>query len=379
MKSFGEIYTSISSNFEPQNRTLSEIGIILTKAYSVYKHPKFERFSPFTPGNQTEELNRTTVERLTWEIQQIKTNDNGKYIVASEGIERAIADIQTLNVYSLNPNDAEHFESIFNSAKMDANLKYLIEISRQGLLFTHQKNIQEHLKELPDKEAKLNYLNNTLFSLKQNVKLWDKKLYETLTAFLDVEVQKWEKFTESKESQVEFKSADQLHDFIVKLIKERLSHNIRYLEGYRVFWRDEPCQTQPKKENEIQPYIKSILKPYCDELGIRIVRENSVANGKIDITFSYLNFTICLEIKKAHHQDILTAINTQLTEYMIGEETQYGIYLILWYKSESGYNKPTSHVNIEELIGHIEIERDDYKYQIIGLDCTKPISPSKNK
>lgn len=224
MTSFGEIYASISSNFEPKRRTLKEIGVILTKAYSVYKHPKFEKFSPFTPGNQTEELNRTTVERLIWEIRQIKTVDNGQYTLASEGIERTIADIQTLNIYSINPNEAEQFDSIFNSARMYANLRYLIDVSRQGLMFTHQKNVQDHLIKLENKETKINYLYNTLFNLKQNIKLWDKKLHENLITYLNLEIEKWERFAEPKEKQVDFKSTEQLHEFLVKLIKIGRAH-----------------------------------------------------------------------------------------------------------------------------------------------------------
>ncbi|MGR3317053.1 MAG: hypothetical protein ACUZ8O_01035 [Candidatus Anammoxibacter sp.] len=379
MKSFGEIYNSIKSNFDPQSRSLKEIGVILAKIYSVLRNPKFEKFSPFTPGNEIIDIDRTTVERLIWEIQQAQTKDNGSYIVSSEGIERVIADIQTLNVYALNPDIDSHFANLINSAIIEANLRYLIDISRTGLLFTRQKNIQDHLASLDSKDARLNYLHNTLFSLKQNKKLWDKILYDSMLEFLELEIGKWEKYSEDKDHKQTFESAQQLHDFIIKLLHDRLQHNIQYLDGYRVFWRDELCQKEPKKENEIHPFIKSMLKPYCDEQGIKIMRENAVSNGKIDITFAYLNFSVCLEVKKAYHQDILTAINTQLTDYMIGEETQYGIYLILWYKSERGFNKPANYHNVDELISEIEIKRDDYQYRILGIDCSKPISPSKKK
>lgn len=378
MKTFGEILSSLKSNFEPQNRTLKDIGVILSKAYTVYKHPKFEKFSPFTPGNPTLDINRTTVERLIWEIQRIQTKDGGSYVLASEGIERVIADIQTLNVYSINPGTDSHIGSIINSAKMEANLRYMVDVARQGLLFTHQKIIQDQLNELEGKNSKLNYLHNTIISLKQNEKLWDNNLFNSLNEYLKLEISKWEQFQEEVEKKA-FQTQEQLYEFVITIIQDRLAHNIQYLEGYRVFWRDENCQTDPKKENEIHHYLKSILKPYCDEQGIKIVRENVIANGKIDMTFTYLNFTICLEVKKAHHSDILTGVNKQLSEYMIGEETQFGIYLILWYKSPNGFDRPSKYFSLDELISKIEVDRDDFQYRVLGIDCSKPTSPSKKR
>jgi hypothetical protein len=96
------------------------------------------------------------------------------------------------------------------------------------------------------------------------------------------------------------------------------------------------------------------------------------------MTFIHLDYTVCLEIKKAQHNNVITAINTQLTEYMIGEETEFGIYLILWYKTPSGYKEPKGFNTLEELIENIKISRKDLNYKIVGIDCSRPISPTKN-
>ena len=40
---------------------------------------------------------------------------------------------------------------------------------------------------------------------------------------------------------------------------------------------------------------------------------------------------------------------------MIGEETIYGIYLILWYISDDGYKHPTKFKSVDEQISKIEI------------------------
>jgi hypothetical protein len=260
---------------------------------------------------------------------------------------------------------------------MKGNLLYLINVARQGLIFTKKKMILNYIAKLNTKGERLNYLNSTLIRIKQDERLWDKIQYESITNFLELELNKWQNYIEIEDKSEGFSSSQELFDFIVNIIRDKLEHNIRYLEGYRVFWRDELCQSDPKKENEIHPFIKSILKPYCDQKNIKITRENAIANGRIDMTFTYLNYNICLEVKKAYHKDVTGAINTQLTEYMIGDETDFGIYLILWYQSLEGFKQPEKYQDINQLIKDIKIQSDKFKYQIIGIDCSKPISPSK--
>lgn len=376
MTTFNDIYNSIRTDFAPQPRSLPDLGVILSKIYEVLKSDKYSDYSPFDLNNSVFDTDKTTIERLIKELINIKTKSDGAFIVNSEGIERTIADIKTLEINTLNPNTNSKDSQMFDFSYLKSQLLYLIDIARQGLNFTRKKIIIDNLKNLKGKNSKINYLNSTLLTIKQNQNLWDKFQYDTISKFIELELNKWEKFIDKKES-LNFSSSNELHKFIVKLINERLVHNIRYLEGYKVFWRDESCFEKPKKETEIQHFIKSVLKPYCDEYNIKIHRESTIANGQIDMTFTFLNYSVCLEIKKAQHQDILTAINTQLSEYMIGEETENGIYMILWYKSSDGYKFPKKHKGIEELISKIKIESDELKFEIIGVDCSKPISPSK--
>ena len=375
MRTFNDIYNSIKPDFVPQPRSIIDLGIILSKIYEVLKSEKYIEYSPFDVNDHPFVSDRTTIERLIKELSEIKTLDKGFYMVSSEGIERVISSTKTLEINTLNPNTDSNDSKMYDFIFLRGQLLYLIDVCREGLIFTKKKIILDNVNKLNGKNEKINYLNTTLLSIKQNENLWDKVQFKSITDFLELEVKKWELFKDDQ-SEPEFKSTYELHNYVVNLIKEKLIHNIRYQEGYRVFWRDEQSLTKPKKEIEIQPFIKSILKPYCDAKNIKIHRESTVANGYIDMTFTYLGFSVCLEIKKAQHQDILTAINSQLSEYMIGEETDYGIYMILWYKSINGYDLPKKFNSFEELTNKIEIESDTLKYEIVGLDCTKPISPS---
>lgn len=376
MKTFNDIYNSIKTDFTPQPSSIPDLAIILAKIYEALKSDKYSEFSPFNIDNSVIDTDKTTIERLIKELKETNTKGEDSFFVNSEGIERTIVDIKTLEINILNPSTNSSDSKMFDFSQLKAQLLYLIEVARQGLTFTKKKIIIDNLANLKGKNAKINYLNSTLLSIRQNQNLWDKFQYDNISKFIELELNKWEKFIDEKEN-LNFSSANELHKFIVKLINEKLFHNIRYLEGYKIFWRDESCFKEPKKETEIQHFIKSILKPYCDDNNIKIHRESTIANGQIDMTFTFLNYSVCLEIKKAQHNDILNAINTQLSEYMIGEETENGIYMILWYKSSNGYEFPKKYNDIVELISKIKIESDILKYEIIGVDCSKPISPSK--
>lgn len=378
MRTFNDVYDTLKPNFVPQPRSIIDLGIILSKIYEVLKSEKYIEYSPFDVYDYPFVTDRTTIERLIKELSEIKTLDKGFYMVSSERIEKVISSTKTLEINTLNPNTDSNASKMYDFIFLKGQLMYLIDVCREGLNFTKKKIILDNIEKLNNKNERINYLNSTFLSIKQNENLWDKVQFKYITDFLSIELKKWE-LHKNDQNELEFQSTYELHNYVVKLIKEKLIHNIRYQEGYRVFWRDEGGLAEPKKETEIQPFIKSILKPYCDSKNIKIHRESTIANGFIDMTFTYLSFSVCLEVKKAQHQDILYAINFQLSEYMIGEETNYGIYMILWYKSINGYDLPKKYNSIEELTNEIKIESDTLKYEIVGVDCTKPISPSLKK
>lgn len=368
MKEINELYNTLKPDFSPQSRSLSDLALILSKAYILYKKKEYFQFA-----RKNSFIDKTTIERLISELNSIKLDNLDNFFLESEGIELSILTIRTLELNSsYNSNELED-----NFIMLKTHILYLIQIARQSLIQIKQKKITNKISNLKNNNQRINYLNSLVIEMKQYQKMYDNIQYSSLVDFIQLELEKWNLTIEEKNDQPSFKSELEFQNYIIKLINEKLSHNIIYLEGYRNFWRDEKCIETPKKENEIQPFIKTILKPYCDNIGIKIHRESSVSNGRIDMTFTYFNYNICLEVKKAHHNDVLKAVNTQLPEYMRGEETDFGIYLILWYKSNKGFEEPKTYKKVGDLISDIVIENKDYKINIIGIDCSKPISPSK--
>lgn len=178
----------------------------------------------------------------------------------------------------------------------------------------------------------------------------------------------------------EIYSEKTLSTFIVALIKIVLKNNVELHGNYRYFWTD---NKKPKTEPQMQPFVMSQLKAISEFMGIQISREVESANGEIDFLCSYTHqnkvLKTCIEIKNAHSSNIETGLQKQLPEYLKSERTKNGIYLVLWYKGEL-FDKPKKHSNIDDLITYLDsIKPRKFLIRLVGIDCNKPISPSKLK
>jgi len=167
-----------------------------------------------------------------------------------------------------------------------------------------------------------------------------------------------------------------LLDIVSNYIKSFVIHDIELDGGYTYLWKNK----KPLCETDSQPFIKILLNKSCEDEDIAISRENKTGNGNVDFTFTDGKFKICLEVKNAHHENVVSGIHRQLPLYMKGEKTKYGIYLVLWFKSENNFQLPNKYNSIKELQDEIEKNiPSGLNINLIIINCSKPISPSKNK
>ncbi len=180
-----------------------------------------------------------------------------------------------------------------------------------------------------------------------------------------------------------FETDEELKDFVTELIDTVLEREVALKGGYNNFWRDQTCKI-PKNEVEVHPYICNVLDNYCKVKGIKLAREVQEANGNVDILFSCTNkqeqvLQVAVEVKKAHHQDVESAINSQLPKYMESMGTESGIYLVLWCKSNS-FDEPKKFSSKKGLLDSIQKNNPDTSNITVRLiDCCKPLPPSKRK
>lgn len=176
-------------------------------------------------------------------------------------------------------------------------------------------------------------------------------------------------------------SNEDLKRFITKTIYSILQKEILLKGGYINFWRDPHCKIA-KNETEFQPYISNTLDNFCKINGVQLSREVSEANGHVDILFSHTNrqqqvLKVCVEIKKAHHQDIESGLKNQLTAYMESSGTDQGIYLVIWMKNKH-LPHPLKYSHSNELLNKLK-EQTTESIDVILLDCTRKNAPSKKR
>ena len=118
------------------------------------------------------------------------------------------------------------------SGALNGLKEYFIRAIRQALIFTRKKRIGDHLYVLKSKSEKLNFLRAELISMKQSYDKWDMYEYERISVYIELEIEKWSLMEDIKESNSGFQSCQELFDFIIELVENKLKHNINYEEGY---------------------------------------------------------------------------------------------------------------------------------------------------
>ncbi len=173
-------------------------------------------------------------------------------------------------------------------------------------------------------------------------------------------------------------SEKSLKDRVVKSINHLIKESIEKNGGYIYFWNND----RPKSEKECQPYIYSHLKTIFEFSGINISREVVCDNGAVDFFVSYTSadkklLKICIEMKLAHSANLNHGLNVQLPRYVNGENCNYGIYLVFWFKNDT-FTYPPNFNNINELETYLNENKKDKRTEVVVVDCTKPVSPSKS-
>jgi hypothetical protein len=172
-----------------------------------------------------------------------------------------------------------------------------------------------------------------------------------------------------------------LREFISRILDLTVRKSIELRGIYKYLWKDGNKLEEPLTEPDIQPFIKTHLQPTLEAKGIQISREIVAANGSLDFLCTYTSnghlFKVGIELKKAHHENLLNGLTQQLPEYLKDEGTKHGIFLVLWFKNDN-FRQPAKYVSIPVLIKDLEKNvPKKYQFKIMVIDCTKPLSPSK--
>jgi len=257
---------------------------------------------------------------------------------------------------------------------------------------------REHSKEIPfdikKEEININLISNYLVNYidENNDSIFHKvHTITNLDSYLKVKNRYLEKIAELNLSddfldirellfETDIVTSNSLKKFISRTLNLTVKKSIELRGIYKFLWRDSKLR-EPLNESDIQPIIKTHLQPILEAKGIQTSREVIAANGSLDFLCTYTHngnlFKVGIELKKAHHENLIDGLVKQLPQYLKDEGTKHGIFLVLWFKNDT-FRQPAKYNSIPDLIKDLEQNiPQNYKFEIVVIDCTKQVSPSR--
>lgn len=140
--------------------------------------------------------------------------------------------------------------------------------------------------------------------------------------------------------------------------------------------------TDPRPEASCRDAILFGLQSRLARLGIDVQPEGTYADGKrSDIRVAYGGFDVPVEIKRACHPDLWTAIGNQLLAKYARDPgaAGFGIYLVLWFGYDSCCKPtaldgwvPTNVGELKEKLNEIPSGPSRSRISVCVIDVTKP-------
>lgn len=167
---------------------------------------------------------------------------------------------------------------------------------------------------------------------------------------------------------------------------EVLSERIRdgSASHWRHFWNVDGHNRPrgPRPEESCRDAILFDLQPKLARLGIDVQPEGTYADDKrSDIRVAYGSFNVPVEIKRACHRDLWTAIRSQLMVKYARDPgaAGFGIYLVLWFGQDDRC-KPTALESwipgdageVESVLKKQLSERERSRISVCVIDVSKP-------
>lgn len=236
---------------------------------------------------------------------------------------------------------------------------------------------------------------------KMGLLVGDKKLFEKLITF---ESDEKEKFLLSQYSVVEYQPVlppNSMFPWLRKqylLPKAEFNNYEEFLDAVAVmlvsiepkietsnmfvaFWNSlskKDTEALPKKEVDIHPTLLGIIQDECLVKGLEINHESTAGSGSLDFYISGYIKNIgmkgtCVEVKHAHSSKLEYGIKRQLPSYMKSKESDFGFYLVLWFKGER-FDKPVEYEDKHKMEDCLRNIRNSIGYgrsiRILTLDLS---------
>lgn len=184
----------------------------------------------------------------------------------------------------------------------------------------------------------------------------------------------------------EFNSYEEFLD-VVAVMLVSIDSKIKTSNMFVAFWNSlnkKDPEALPKKEVDIHPTLLGLIQDECLVKGLEISHEGAAGSGSLDFYISgYIKNTgmkgVCVEVKHAHSSKLENGIEQQLPNYMKSKGSDFGFYLVLWFKGER-FDKPSEYDDIHLMEDRLHLIRNSIGHgksiRILTLDLSGQPTPS---
>lgn len=137
---------------------------------------------------------------------------------------------------------------------------------------------------------------------------------------------------------------------------------------------------EPKHETHLHAVVEALLHDVSISKNLQFSRELVPGGGNLDFLVTGVLAIgelakVCVEFKKAHAQDVLTALTTQLPAYMASHNTDHGVYAVMWFKG-ADFDQPARFDDQDDLTTDLNHELLNHGLSLrirpVILDVSRP-------
>lgn len=172
---------------------------------------------------------------------------------------------------------------------------------------------------------------------------------------------------------IEEYDATQFKKAVIKMVQV-LKHNIEHKKGYKLL----NYSGVKSNEKDVQILFNIMANLYLKDTNILVSQEVDLGRGCVDFYLSIgKKYRALIELKLGNHQRFADGINYQLPTYLIAEDVDFGIFVLICYSKHELENSKRLFESAKNLSS--EYEKDIRFEQIDASGTLKSASMIKNK
>jgi hypothetical protein len=177
--------------------------------------------------------------------------------------------------------------------------------------------------------------------------------------------------------------AEGLQRFVKAVFFELIVKPSSHGDWWKTVWAEGSDYGKVRLETHVARDIFNVVSWLFTVRSLILDKEVAASGGSIDFlatSASGSKMHRCgIELKYAHHDNVLNGISHQLPDYMDDLEAEVGIFLLLWCKRDN-YAKPAKYGEISELVSELRKSTPiDKNIDVIDVNASCRPPPSKRR